>query len=146
MSGQWGFGEWVSTSNVEWGPSDWHFQCRVEGFRREKKGKLFYFSNTKGSNIGEEGGFYCGGFRRARRTFPVRAQAEGGGVPAGSRVGFARVVGVLLTGLFRRGDREGSNGVVGRVSTKKKSFSNGVAFQGGWGSHRRGTTTMEEKN
>ena len=98
----------------------------MEGFRREKKGKLFYFSNTKGSNIGEEGGFYCGGFRRARRTFPVRAQAGGGGVPAGSRVGFVRVVGVLLAGLFQRGDREDSSKVAGKVLTKKNSFFNGV--------------------
>ena len=36
------------------------------------------------------------------------------------------MVGVLLAGLFQRGDRESSSGVAGRVSTEKKSFSNGV--------------------
>ena len=35
-------------------------------------------------------------------------------------------MGVLLAGLFRRGDREGSSEVVGRVSTEKNSFSSGV--------------------
>ena len=73
-----------------------------------------------------------------------REQTGGGGVPAGSRAGFARVAGVLLARLFRRGDKEGSNGVAGRVLTEKKSFSSGVALQVGWGSRRRGTTTMEE--
>ena len=62
-----------------------------------------------------------------------REQTGGGGVPVGSRAGFARVAGVLLARLFRRGDKEGSNGVTGRVSTEKKSFSSGVALQVGWG-------------
>ena len=44
----------------------------------------------------------------------------------GSSVGFTRVVGVLLAGLFRRGDREGSSGVVEKVLTEKKSFSSWV--------------------
>ena len=44
----------------------------------------------------------------------------------GSWVGFARVVGVLLVGLFQCGDRECSSGVAGKVSTENKSFSNGV--------------------
>ncbi|RVX06080.1 hypothetical protein CK203_018720 [Vitis vinifera] len=55
-----------------------------------------------GSSTGEGGGFSVEGFRRARRTFPVRAQAGGGGVPAGLRAGFARVVGSLLARLFWR--------------------------------------------
>ena len=130
----------------EWAVGFWgvgfHFQRRVGAFWLEflvsgrglptgKKKKAFRLFQHKGFQHREGGGFYCGGFWRARRTFPARAQAGGGGAPAGSRVGFVRVGGVLLEGLFRRGDREGSNGVAGRVSTKKKSFSSGVALQGG---------------
>ena len=44
----------------------------------------------------------------------------------GSWVGFARVVGVLLAGLFQPGDRECSSGVAGKVSIENKSFSSGV--------------------
>ena len=142
-SGQWGFRGWVSTSSAGWGASDGHFQCWVGGFRWAKKGKLFGFSSARGSNTGKKSVFQCEGSYEQEELFR-REQIGGGGVPAGSRAGFARVAGGLLARLFRRGDKEGSNGVAGRVLTEKKSFSSGVALQVGWGSRRRGTTTMEE--
>lgn len=64
--------------------------------------------------------------------------AGGGGVPMGSRGGFAKGVGVLSAGFFQRGDRGVPAGLPG-VPTGKKSFSSGSGF-------RRGMRVPSEEN
>ena len=89
-----------------------------------------------------------GGSNRVAEGVPTSKKSThmgGGGVPTGSRGGFARRVGVLLGRLFQHGGREGSNRVAERVPTGKKSFSNRGGFVRGVGVPSKETMTMEEK-
>ena len=107
-----------------------HFQRKGGGFRREKRGKLFSFSSARGSSTGKGVVSSAGGsfvqeelFRRARKQ----------GV-----VVFQRGRGLALQGWWGSCWQDFSEAGTGRVPA-------GWPCKGGWGSRRRGTTTMEEK-
>ena len=132
----------------EWAVGFWgvgfHFQRRVgafwlaflvsgRGFSTGKKRKAFWLFQHKGFQHRGGGWFLLWGVPASKKNFSSARTSRGWWCSSGVTVGFARVVGVLLTGLFRRETGKVPTGLLGGFRRRRRAFPMEWLSKGGGG-------------